>query len=64
VKLTPFIHKLIAQYAAEGLSPAEIAQRLNDRGYRTLQGNSWSVETVRSLIGRWRARDDRFRRSA
>src|SRR5262249_45546432 len=34
----------------EGLSPASIAQHLNDRGFTTISGKPWSDSTVKMLL--------------
>ncbi len=40
----------ILQFKAEGLCHPEIAERLNQEGLRTLQGQPWSADTVRKRI--------------
>ena len=50
VKRPPYCHRLIVEWAAQGVEPAEIAAQLNDLGLRTFQGRAWSTETVRKMI--------------
>lgn len=51
VKLVKYAYRMIAELAASGLEPAEIARRLNEEGLCTHKGQPWSERTVGRRIG-------------
>ncbi len=57
VKRPAYCCRLIVEWAAHGVEPAEIADRLNGLGLRTFQGRAWSNETVQKVIGNARVHD-------
>ncbi|MEO6030200.1 MAG: recombinase family protein [Candidatus Binatia bacterium] len=57
VILSPRAHRLIREWAAEGLSETAIAVRLGDLGIRTKYGTEWSAKAVHRALARMTERE-------
>jgi DNA invertase Pin-like site-specific DNA recombinase len=60
VLLSPYAHRMIAAWAAENVSPGEVATRLNDLGVETKYHTPWTAKNVVRQLRRMRSATTRM----